>query len=624
MERPYKICFLGYRKLGEIAREVIAKLDYGDTVVIEKDCNITDLPETVNEALAEGCEVFIAGSANAAEFRNRSYSHLVEVKVDILDYLLSVRKAIALGAKHIGIAVYRYSNTLNEELLRKLTDVPIEVIYYEDSAELYPLVEDSGCDVLVGASYAEEVAENLGRKSVLIYENEYTIRASIEKARRRAAELRIEAREHEVTAAILRNSPSGIIVTDEQGRITVFNPAAKKLTNIQESKLRGRSLADVIPGLSYEAFCKGGQEPIDRRHIINGAMIRCVQTPIKDGQETLGMLTTLLADNSRKKKAEAGESRGLTAQGRWEHMIGEAPVMKELVAEAKTIAALEHPIMIKGELGTGKRFMAQCIHNGSPRAKEPYLVLNTATLAAQDAARSLFGSEDAGGVHPGLLELAGGGTVVLQNLSQTTEAARACILQVLTERSFFRVGGVTPVPFLARFITLASDEDREWIPEELWQRLSVFSVTLPPLRQRGEDIVPLFQYFLLHEDGRVRGRSQKELTELLEFYSWPGNLAAMASVSKRYALYLRQAVNPSPSARQLLLIRAIGDDELLRDIYRRCPALLDAANSPTEEVLEGVALMKRVLRYNNSIIADKLGLGRTTLWRMQKSVAAEE
>ena len=111
--------------------------------------------------------------------------------------------------------------------------------------------------------------------------------------------------------------------------------------------------------------------------------------------------------------------------------------------------------MIKGEPGTGKGFLAQCLHNGSSRAKEPYLVLNGATLAEQDAARALFGSEDAGGVHTGLLELAAEGTVALQNLAQAGPALTACILQALTERSFFRVGGVTPVRFRARFVTLA-------------------------------------------------------------------------------------------------------------------------------------------------------------------------
>ena len=83
-------------------------------------------------------------------------------------------------------------------------------------------------------------------------------------------------------------------------------------------------------------------------------------------------------------------------------------------------------------------------------------------------------------------------------------------------------------------------------------------------------------------------------------------------------------MNPSPSARQQILIHAIGEDALLQDIYQRYPALKDATNSPPEDVLQGVAVMKRILKYNNSTVADKLGLGRTTLWRMQKNAGISE
>ncbi|MCR5088758.1 MAG: sigma 54-interacting transcriptional regulator [Oscillospiraceae bacterium] len=620
MEKPYRICFLGYRKLFEIARDVVARIDYNDTLVVVKDCLIPEQPEMIQSVLSEGYEVFIAGSSNAAEFRNRSYGHLVEIEVDIRDYLLSIRKASLMNAEHIGIAAYRFSNTLNPELLRKLTDIPIETFFYETSAELYSQVRDSNCDVLIGASFACEAAENLGIKSILIYEEEYTIRSSIEKARRMASELRRSARENEITAAILHNSPSGIIVTDEQGRITTFNAAARKFTNPQEKKLLGKPLEDIIPSLSYHSFCKSGQEPQDHRHIINGAMIRCVQTAIRNEKENFGMLTTLLPDNSRRKKSGAEANHGMTAEGRWNDLIGNSASIQAVLADAKIFALQDYPLMIKGEGGTGKRFLAQCVHNGSPRAKSPYLVFNAATVGSQDAARVLFGTESHGEVNPGLLELAAGGSIVLQDIPQASDAVKACLLQVLTEHSFFRIGGTVSVPFSARFITLAEDKDRRALSEDFWHRLSVFSLTLPPLRERREDIVPFFQYFLLHEGNRYHTRLSGDLAELLEFYSWPGNLAALAAVCKRYSLFLKESVNPSASARHQLLIRAIGEDELLNEIFLRFPSLQCVSSSSLEEVMPGISTMKRILHYNNSIVADKLGLGRTTLWRMQKSL----
>ena len=167
-------------------------------------------------------------------------------------------------------------------------------------------------------------------------------------------------------------------------------------------------------------------------------------------------------------------------------------------------------------------------------------------------------------------------------------------------------------------------EERRRIPRDLWDQLSVFSLNLPLLKDRQEDVSTLFRFFLLRESILMPPRTQKELEEILSFYSWPANLISLSAVSKRYILLYQQAMNPSPSAKQQILIRAIGEDELLSDIYRQYPALTDAANSPPEEVLAGVAAMKRILKYNNSVIADKLGLGRTTLWRIQKKAGVSD
>lgn len=195
---------------------------------------------------------------------------------------------------------------------------------------------------------------------------------------------------------------------------------------------------------------------------------------------------------------------------------------------------------------------------------------------------------------------------------------------MLLQHSYFAVGGVTTIPFSARLLALVTPEERRRIPRDLWTQLSVFSLNLPLLKDRQEDVSTLFRFFLLRESILMPPRTQKELEEILSFYSWPANLISLSAVSKRYILLYQQAMNPSPSAKQQILIRAIGEDELLSDIYRQYPALTDAANSPPEEVLAGVAAMKRILKYNNSVIADKLGLGRTTLWRIQKKAGVSD
>lgn len=218
MGERYKICFLGYKMLGEMAHRVIAGLEYEDTVILEKECTPVTIEQAVYEAKNEGCQVFIAGSANAAEFKRRFYEHMVELHIDLADYLLSLKRAREQGAARVAIVVHRQSRKLDVELLQGLAGIPLELVHYEDAAELTTALEHTDCDFVVGASLANEIAGRLGLQSTLIYEGEYTIRSSIERARNLAAELRSASRKEVVTSAIIRNAPVGIIVTDKTGR----------------------------------------------------------------------------------------------------------------------------------------------------------------------------------------------------------------------------------------------------------------------------------------------------------------------------------------------------------------------------------------------------------------------
>lgn len=530
----YKICFLGYRKLREMAQQVIDKLNYQDTTVVMKECAIETLEQVVNEADSEGCQVFVAGSANAEEFKQRFSEHLVELHIDMSDYVYcSCRARDDMGARRVGVTIYRKSRQMNFEALQELAGIPIEPIYFESEPELTYLLEHTSCDCVIGASLTVEVAERLGLPCILIYDGEYTIRTSIERARLLAAELQASSRKEAITDALVRDVPAGIIITDENDRITTFNQQAKALVGLQGRKLRGLELGELVPPLSYNTFYKSG---------------------------------------------------------------------------------------------TGKSFFAQCIHQSSPHASEPFVVIN-ATVVGQDASRTLFGSEEGANDHAGLFELAGNGTIVLQGLGGASESFFACLRQVLVHHSFFSVGGTTLKVFQARIITLLEPEEAGRFPRELREMLSVFSLTLPPLRERGDDVIELFRIFAVRgEAGTVSLRGQKELwkelDELLRFYAWPTNLITLSAVVKRYVYLYRQAMNPSPGVKRQLLIKAIGEDELLEQLRQEYPALQDPAGSNPEAIVEGVAEMKRLLKYNDNTIADKLGFGRTTLWRMQKKSGA--
>lgn len=562
----YKICFLGYRKLREMAQQVIDKLNYQDTTVVMKECAIETLEQVVNEADSEGCQVFVAGSANAEEFKQRFSEHLVELHIDMSDYVYCLCRARDMGARRVGVTIYRKSRQMNFEALQELAGIPIEPIYYESEPELTYLLEHTSCDCVIGASLTVEVAERLGLPCILIYDGEYTIRTSIERARVLAAELQASSRKEAITDALVRDVPAGIIITDENDRVTTFN---------------------------------------------------------QQGNRQVGMLITMLPDSSRRKKT--ADTQKFVARHQWKDLVGDSVAITQAMTAGKQLAQTEEHIMILGESGTGKSFFAQCIHQSSPHASEPFVVIN-ATVVGQDASRTLFGSEEGTNDHAGLFELAGNGTIVLQGLGGASESFFACLRQVLVYHSFFSVGGTTLKVFQARIITLLEPEEAGRFPRELREMLSVFSLTLPPLRERGDDVIELFRIFAVREAGTVSLRGQKELwkelDELLRFYAWPTNLITLSAVVKRYVYLYRQAMNPSPGVKRQLLIKAIGEDELLEQLRQEYPALQDPAGSTPEAIVEGVAEMKRLLKYNDNTIADKLGFGRTTLWRMQKKSGA--
>lgn len=579
----YKICFLGYRKLREMAQQVIDKLNYQDTTVVMKECAIETLEQVVNEADSEGCQVFVAGSANAEEFKQRFSEHLVELHIDMSDYVYCLCRARDMGARRVGVTIYRKSRQMNFEALQELAGIPIEPIYFESEPELTYLLEHTSCDCVIGASLTVEVAERLGLPCILIYDGEYTIRTSIERARVLAAELQASSRKEAITDALVRDVPAGIIITDENDRITTFNQQAKALVGLQGRKLRGLELGELVPPLSYNTFYKSGQIKTDHIHLLNGTMVRCVQTQLQQGNRQVGMLITMLPDSSRRKKT--ADTQKFVARHQWKDLVGDSVAITQAMTAGKQLAQTEEHIMILGESGTGKSFFAQCIHQSSPHASEPFVVIN-ATVVGQDASRTLFGSEEGANDHAGLFELAGNGTIVLQGLGGASESFFACLRQVLVYHSFFSVGGTTLKVFQARIITLLEPEEAGTVSlrgqKELW----------------------------------------KELDELLRFYAWPTNLITLSAVVKRYVYLYRQAMNPSPGVKRQLLIKAIGEDELLEQLRQEYPALQDPAGSTPEAIVEGVAEMKRLLKYNDNTIADKLGFGRTTLWRMQKKSGA--
>jgi transcriptional regulator with PAS, ATPase and Fis domain len=222
--------------------------------------------------------------------------------------------------------------------------------------------------------------------------------------------------------------------------------------------------------------------------------------------------------------------------------VGSSAAWRDVIRRATQVAATEATTCLQGESGTGKEVIARFIHQRSPRRRGPFIAINCAALPEQLLESELFGFErgaftGAQQSKPGQIELAAGGILFLDEVTEMTPAAQAKFLRVLQEREFLRLGGTRPVRVNVRVIAATNRNLDDAIAEgkfrsDLYYRLNVFDIRIPPLRERRDDILPLAAGFL-----RELAGAQTELTseamEALRRHEWPGNVRELRNVLER-------------------------------------------------------------------------------------------
>jgi transcriptional regulator with GAF, ATPase, and Fis domain len=251
-------------------------------------------------------------------------------------------------------------------------------------------------------------------------------------------------------------------------------------------------------------------------------------------------------ENARHIEWLISENRRLQCDGQEYKMIGESPRMRQLFRVISQVAPTDSTVLIRGESGTGKELAARAIHDNSPRANKPFIAVNCATLTETLLESELFGHEKGaftGAVTQkmGKLEAGNGGTLFLDEVAEMPLIVQAKLLRVLQEREFVRVGGIRQIKVDVRLIAATNRNLESAIADhtfrdDLYYRLNVISITMPPLRERAGDIPLLVQYFAAKYSERckrqLRGISREANLFLLS-YDWPGNVRELENVIER-------------------------------------------------------------------------------------------
>ncbi|MCX7945890.1 MAG: sigma-54 dependent transcriptional regulator [Hydrogenophilus sp.] len=255
-------------------------------------------------------------------------------------------------------------------------------------------------------------------------------------------------------------------------------------------------------------------------------------------------------------------------------MVAEDPATRQVVALAERVAATDATVLLQGESGVGKEVFARFIHEASGRAQGPFVAMNCAAIPESLLEATLFGYErgaftGATAPQPGKFEQANGGTILLDEISEMPLSLQAKLLRVLQEREVERLGGKRPIAVDARVVATTNRDLAREVQEgrfraDLFYRLNVFPLTIPPLRARRGDIIPLARHFLglyAREWGRAGATLTAEAETLLMRYGWPGNVRELSNVVQRALILSPGPVVTAETVRSCLPAVMVGEGE---------------------------------------------------------------
>ncbi len=369
----------------------------------------------------------------------------------------------------------------------------------------------------------------------------------------------------ELFQRIFNNLPSGAMVTDASGIVTHLNKPYADFLGIDLKKSIGRHCSEVVENTRMHIVAQTGVAEINQIQTIRGQNIVVHRIPIKKEGRVIAVFGLVMFQDIGEVVKLSGKLHSLESKvRRYEKelmnlrstrftlasIIGDSPAILDLKEQARLAAANTSPVLITGESGTGKELFAQAIHHAGPRKLQPFIQINCAAIPRDLLESELFGYDRGAFTgalssgKPGKFEIADQGTVFLDEIGDLPLEMQPKLLRVLEEKCFERVGGNKLIRSDFRLIA-ATNQDLEILiarglfRKDLFYRLNVISLNIPPLRERPEDMVPLCRHLLaefVRRHGGASVRISDEAMAALAAHSWQGNVRELSNVLDRALL----------------------------------------------------------------------------------------
>ncbi|MDP3386422.1 MAG: sigma 54-interacting transcriptional regulator [Eubacteriales bacterium] len=447
---------------------------------------------------------------------------------------------------------------------------------------------------------------------------------------------------------IFDNSYDLLMVTDASGKVLMINNASSRLVGLGPEEIVGKNVNELIENGYYDRSI--ALEVVKNKKVETGLVktgtgknlmstsvpvfnkfneVELVITNTRE-QALVNVFLEELNEERKKYKNELNYFRNI--RSRKDKLVYKSKCMKDLVDEVKRVAQYDSNILITGETGTGKDVIANFIHKNSNRSNESFIPVNCSAIPENLFESELFGYEQGAfsGANakgkPGILEIANGGTLFLDEVSELPLAFQPKLLRVLETREIRRVGGTKTREIDIRIIVATNKNLRGLVKEnkfreDLFFRLNVMPITIPPLRERKDDINPLIDYFLgmfNHKYGVQKKLSQRAI-EVANDYHWPGNVRELKNVIER--LMITSTDNEMQC--RMDFRKGVALDMLThsRDVNKTydksnyTQTLKEITASVEKEYLKNI--MKQT-EWKTNEAAEILGIHRSVLWRKIK------
>ncbi|MFZ5647663.1 MAG: sigma 54-interacting transcriptional regulator [Bacillota bacterium] len=584
----------------------------------------------------EGVDVIVSRGVTGQKIVKAVSLPVVLIEITSFDILQALYTARGMGKRiaylgHRGQDFSPEFDTITEILEIQVDCFPYSNIY-EMEAQAKKILE-SKFDVVVSTGLCiYEMAKESGLNAVLVTSGYDAIYGSIKRAVELVHGIQKDQQRSERFRSVLELTNDGILILDEKKRLSFMNPSAEKLLETDTGSILGRHFSELrnspLGPLFNEKQATEVLKEVGRKQFLVSSMpinVKNIERGLVISFQSADRIQ-VLEQNLRRQLFK----KGLVAKHTFNDLIGKSSLLNETVKRAKKFAAANATVLITGESGTGKELFAQSIHNESSRRKHPFVAVNCAAIPENLLESELFGYEEGAftgakkGGKAGLFELAHGGTIFLDEIREMSLPVQARLLRVLQEREIMRVGSDRVIPVDLRIIAATNYDlglavKKGEFRNDLYHRLEVLNLDLPPLRARKDDIELLANHFIRQfcaSENKVVPPLSRSALDKLKSYHWPGNVRELQNIIQKYVLLIEDKHSPEQLV-CMLIDEKISDQDTggWNTITLRIRDLQDMEREIIDHLLSTGTSTAEVSRL--------LGTSRTTLWRKTRSELKE-